>query len=355
MTHTPDDRARRRVVPLAPPAGRFDEVVHAARARRRQRGVVGAGTVAVASVVVGSVALVGRPHREAPAESPAGTVTAATAGASAGDPASVPTASTQAPEPNASARVRTTEDLPLYAHYVWNFDEGVLIQRASTGIVAACMRTQGRAYDGPIARMTAQEEAQAYQEVMQPYGAWDPERARTVGYHHRGWDRTGREIQTEPATVTPPGELVAGTPECRDEVWKQLKNPMQAGYDVEVWKRLREASDAAAERDPRVRAVIDQWSSCMQDAGFTYASPATPAEAVERAATGGPTAAEITTAVTDVACKQKTGLIDVWLDVLEREQRKVIADPRNKPALDAQKKAFTETLARARQILNRAS
>ena len=56
MTRTPDGNIpRRRVVPLAPPAGRFEGVLMAARARRRQRGLVASGTVAVASVPPGQI------------------------------------------------------------------------------------------------------------------------------------------------------------------------------------------------------------------------------------------------------------------------------------------------------------
>jgi hypothetical protein len=77
---------------------------------------------------------------------------------------------------------------------------------------------------------------------------------------------------------------------------------------VEMWKKSKS--------DPRVVAVIADWSQCMKQAGYTYASPldagADRPEWLRADAAG---AAEIETAVADVTCKQRTNLIGTWFTI----------------------------------------
>ncbi len=370
MTQTPDPGARRRVQPLAAPPGRFDDVLEAARNRRRHRGVVGGSTLAVVAVAIGAGSLATGRRTPSPGDD------AATATAT-GAPSETPLSDVPSTPPAAPKRMRTTSDLPLVTEYMWNDEETVQLMKAAEILTGDCMQAQGFVYQ-PQKSAYSQGAAEALPEPSEPYGVYDARSAGVLGYHRRNsaldeelakltvkpGERVGigtdGKLRVEPdeAATTPYEEALYGVGQqraggCSDESWKQLHDPQSEGYDVELWGRVLMSAQAATEQDPRVVAVTQKWSACMKPAGFSYSSPAQPAKANWGSPQTGPTATEIATATADVACKDKTGLVGTWLDVLEQQQRRLMADRRYKPTLDAQKKAMDDAVARAREVLSR--
>ncbi len=79
-----------------------------------------------------------------------------------------------------------------------------------------------------------------------------------------------------------------------------------------------------SEHDPQVTAVFGQWSACMKQAGYNYRDPLA-AVADHRWSTPQPTPAEISTVLADIACQQRTHLVDVWHRVESDYQLKQMA------------------------------
>ena len=239
-------------------------------------------------------------------------------------------------------------DLPL-GSYSLSHEQAELLRRAADVLIADCMRRSGLACQR-LRQLSPEEALDSAEGSRPPYGAWDAERARTVGYHDWSWRRMAQAgSYSEPPPVEE--EKLMGSRACQAEMTRALPFPDQSEQDEMTLDRAMMTGRRAAESDPRVQLGIQKWSACMASAA--------------RANTGGsngltdptapPSQAEIDTATTDVACKERTGLIDVWLDALEREQRAMIADPRHAGLLAAQKQAVDEAVARGHAVLKGAS
>lgn len=80
----------------------------------------------------------------------------------------------------------------------------------------------------------------------------------------------------------------------------------------------------AAQEDPRVVNAFEGWSACMARSGYEYERPMD-ANDDPQWATPRATAAEITVAKVDVACKQEVDLVAIWSQVEAEYQKSLIA------------------------------
>ncbi|MER5888768.1 hypothetical protein ABT160_33500 [Streptomyces sp. NPDC001941] len=119
-------------------------------------------------------------------------------------------------------------------------------------------------------------------------------------------DRTGADPQTEESCT-----LGAGS-----------SAPMDAPSPL-VEKISRESFQAAA-ADPRVKAVLAEWSACMKGKGHTYAKPKDAQDDLRFNNRDTVTALEIATATADVACRNEHQVTRTWFDVEARLQQKAI-------------------------------
>lgn len=103
--------------------------------------------------------------------------------------------------------------------------------------------------------------------------------------------------EAERALGTIPDLLPGGTKAIRGSA------PLEAQISAEEF--------ALSQTAPAVVSVIHQWSACMAERGYHYASPL---KAGSDLNVDGPrpTPTEIQVAVTDVTCKQRVHLIQVW-------------------------------------------
>lgn len=87
-------------------------------------------------------------------------------------------------------------------------------------------------------------------------------------------------------------------------------------------------SYAMAEADSRVQAVFTRWSQCMSAAGYDYADPWAanndPTFGVEA-----PPVDEIATATTDVACRAKEEVNDIWVAAIKAYQEQLVTEHQN--------------------------
>ncbi|MFE5211266.1 hypothetical protein [Streptomyces sp. NPDC056600] len=106
-----------------------------------------------------------------------------------------------------------------------------------------------------------------------------------------------------------------------------------------------------SQKDPKVVAVFAAWSACMKEKGFSYRSPLEPPN--DKSFPRDPPAddAEKRTAVADVACKERTGLVAVWHKAESAAERALMA--RHTSELEAAGKDRETRLANAREVLAR--
>lgn len=181
------------------------------------------------------------------------------------------------------------------------------------------------------------------------WGISDPAAAREYGYHLPPWT-SGTGVPE------PPGKMPAAEQraywQCRAQVLRRLPAGGQ-GQAPQMVAALQADSWYQAEDDRPMRAVFAQWSACMSAHGYRYRNPLQAAAKARLAnpVTGAPlpvTRPEVRTAVTDIACKQKTRLLSIAYSVQAQTQDTLI---RQHVSQLAQIKALVEQEAGALAIL----
>lgn len=226
------------------------------------------------------------------------------------------------------------------------------------------------------------------------YGITDAAKVRKYGYHPAPGDVRRNENQlsdkepSEEELAIEEGEIRGGykgvqVPKggCLGDARRQLFGNMN------IWtargQRMQAIVNEAAHRaedDPRVRAVFQKWSSCMQESGYHYTDPweanndprwlksevpIPPAENAEHDEHGNDVevppaelkvdrklrAEEITAANADLSCRKKHNVVGVWHAVDVAYQKRAI--DANAEFVQEQKKAYEVLARRASAIVGR--
>ncbi|MCT9083337.1 hypothetical protein [Streptomyces fulvoviolaceus] len=127
-----------------------------------------------------------------------------------------------------------------------------------------------------------------------------------------------------------------------------FRKPYEDKAGAEVASRISTASYESSQKVPEVRSVFEKWSSCMKQKRYDYASPM---DALETPSflQGKVSANEKKTAVADVSCKERTGLLEVWFDAESAIQREMIKT--DAKALKKLGELHRKKLSAARKIL----
>lgn len=278
----------------------------------------------------------------------------------------------QGPSPASTQSVATVSaaSLPL-AGYEADTSQQDAINNAENELTAQCMHAKG--FTMP-AETTAQKDFQALlaksaqSGADQPYGITSAAYAAQYGY--------GPPLApgSAPSTVTTlgPGSTLnlgptesaafnialvgypSGQPPPGQNTIKgcegQALQRMQAGPDTPDPKGLVDQLIAESEQQtqaaPQVIQVLARWSSCMAVGGYQYASP------MQAMGTQWPvpaTQVEIATAEADIACKNRTKLVSVWLTAEAAVQRTLIQS--YAVALDQIREAYAAEIRRAEAVL----
>jgi hypothetical protein len=114
------------------------------------------------------------------------------------------------------------------------------------------------------------------------------------------------------------------------------------------------------QNDPRVTSVNAKWASCMAQSGYSYSSPLAAVNNQQWSLANIPTAkikhppitaAEIKTAVADVACRSKVNVYGVYWTVAAAYQNEWLADNQDRSLAQAQEQADQLMLTRAQTII----
>jgi hypothetical protein len=236
--------------------------------------------------------------------------------------------------------------------YAFTLPETGRIDLARELLAGKCMRRLGYAFDADAAR---REIAAGNRNTVtdlgwygnkRRYGVTDPAIAARYGYHLVTPNLGGTSPAPGLGTLTP-AMRTALTGTCTREAATALSPDGVVG-EADVVAALGGGSFRDSLRSPTVTAVFAQWSACMLEKGYHYASP-TVAGAEFDIDSPRITPAEKAAASTDVTCKQRTHLPDVWRGFETTDQNRQIAQ--NLSAFAAAKSAHDAEMRRVAAIL----
>ncbi|MGH3302879.1 MAG: hypothetical protein ACRDOK_14575 [Streptosporangiaceae bacterium] len=269
-----------------------------------------------------------------------------------------------------SAATVSAASLPL-AGYEADTSQQDAINNAENELIAQCMRAKGFTMPPPTAEqqdLQALAAKSAQSGADQPYGITSAAYAAQYGY---GLAFAPGSAPSHVTTVAPgttisfgPKESAAfnialvgyasGLPPPGQNTFKgcqgQTLQRLQAGLDTPDPKglvgQLMAESDQQAQSAPQVIQVLTRWSSCMAADGYQLATPMQ-AMHLQWPVVASPT--EIAVAKADVACKNRTKLVSVWLTAEAAVQRALIQS--NAVALDQIRQAYAAEIRRAEALL----
>jgi hypothetical protein len=243
--------------------------------------------------------------------------------------------------------------------YVLSPHEMRTIGRAHGALVRACMARFGFHLPAPADPVNGMRFARHERR----YGVLDETTAAKYGY------QAPAEVRADRAAVRnrPPAtgaEITAYTgrglgtvngvrvPDggCTRDAGRALnlgRNVAAGGLQQPLALRLGLESYERSQRDGRVTAAFGRWSRCMEARGYRYPDPMT--ALADPRFDGGTSPEQVATAVTDVTCKRRTGLVEVWSAVeAEHQRRQILA---NQAELNLLRKANQAQVTRAVAIL----
>ena len=240
----------------------------------------------------------------------------------AGCGAAAPTASRTPVDTFPPTEQVKTLQLPFDA-YSFSDAELYTISNAEDVLIAECMRGKGftwpmvdRPTDGPDLRNRRR------------YGVIEMDIAR-YGYHVPAGLLTPIALEQaydkrENALSAAAKQAAFGENGCGRKAAVQLHADSNADQALLVQSSHDSLYDSLG--DPAVAPALTAWRDCLRQAKLTYPDPLAAMSdqkwwADEHA---GPSKEEILVAVTDVTCKNRTGLVDVWYGAETRFQDKVL-------------------------------
>ncbi len=201
--------------------------------------------------------------------------------------------------------------LPFDA-YAFSLSEMYAISNAEDLLTQQCMRAKGHDWQ-VIKRPTDLKDLRN----RRRYGVIEIRIAQQFGYHVPEGLLTPAEVEQQydrrdSGMSETQREAALGEGGCGHEAVKQLR-PAEAA-DPERLQQLGRESLVNSQDEPRVTAAMDSWRNCMRETGFTYQDPFAAMSDSKWWAddSAGPSRDEISVAVADVRCKERTSLIDVW-------------------------------------------
>ncbi|MFJ2021409.1 MULTISPECIES: hypothetical protein [Streptomyces] len=265
--------------------------------------------------------------------------------------------------PTSTSSLSSTASISLpIEDYLLKNDEHSQILYASKFLVRQCMARFGFDYAVDASWKSPVDPKGDAANMVRRYGVFDTETAARYGYHPAPDMMPAAPVGTQPMSDAESSVFLGDTPRpgstgsapksykgqkipshgCSGEAERKLGNGLQERLPEDI----NDASYQQSMSKPQVTAAFQAWSTCMKKHGYTFR---TPLEPLRDQLPDSPSAAEIKTAKTDVACKHKTNLIGTWVAVESAIQKELIE--RNQEALTQVHVTAQKTIERSAKVI----
>ncbi|MEV4340367.1 hypothetical protein [Streptomyces sp. NPDC049590] len=236
------------------------------------------------------------------------------------------------PSPGGLAATDRARALLLpYDRYELTPGDLATVQAAEDALMVTCMHTRGRSWT-PLPAATDDDPPNRTR-----YGVIEAAVATRYGYHQPPAPpgvaaRTTAEGARNARLTQADADAAFGRAGTSDSVggcWKTAHDALRKDVPTsphEVLNELTISSFDNARKDSRVRHALSLWSACMKKSGYSYASPIDAAADAKWQETDRPSRQEISVAVADVGCKERTRLVEEWSEVESEWQREFIRE-----------------------------
>ena len=161
------------------------------------------------------------------------------------------------------------------------------------------------------------------------------------------------------AAPTPSGQLLNELPTAEQAALISCNHSLQKRPDMPHIPQLAQTLQVQAWNETMTgqaaQALFRRWSACMAASGYDYANPVQAALGQPGDSNGPsqwsgatPSQLEIQTAVADVTCKDKTGLLPQWIRLLAEDQEALVQH--YLPQLQSTMAAYEQDLSRLQQV-----
>ncbi|MCX5209128.1 hypothetical protein OG689_07485 [Kitasatospora sp. NBC_00240] len=223
------------------------------------------------------------------------------------------------------------------AAYMENYAQRRTISTAVGSLTHDCMARFGFSYSPPSSEGSP---SSIYDDtnMARRYGITDRELAAKFGYGlgddsytpPAGPRMTDAEIAVFSGHVAlKPGAAPAaptynGIPVPKEGCRRESLDKVGGMLDTTLPGRLDSQSLDASQADPAVQEALHQWSLCMAGRGYTVDVPYNADKLAPGGSAQGPSSAQLTVALADIDCKEKTDLVGVWFRAETQVQNQLI-------------------------------
>ncbi|MEV6527594.1 hypothetical protein AB0M43_37280 [Longispora sp. NPDC051575] len=220
--------------------------------------------------------------------------------------------------------------------YRVSYEQLTTLTRAVAVVTQKCMRRFG--FDVPVPANLSNGK---FQGMDDRYGLADADHARTLGYHDKKptpvevtyesrfpLEATAVLQGVDPTTGQPiPATDARGVPAggCRKEGIRALfAGTASESANGDLAEDLIRDALKRSTADDRVQKLIKKWQECGKKAGYEWSTPHNVRVDWSNKSIGTPkpNQEEIDAALTDVRCKNESGLLDTWVSVNVEFQKK---------------------------------
>lgn len=214
--------------------------------------------------------------------------------------------------------------------YGVSLDEMNLIERASNIRIQNCLSSKGHPMDliGMFKDRTTI--------VERPYGIWNLQAAESYGYGVPEQDLGIPDLAAQTTEFNRQWDVCLG---------EAIPSSRYGSDRTSLLSTLSGKASAAAAKDPKSAALIEEWQTCLREAGGTFdgSDRWSPVESLADKETS------IGVAVSDISCKESIDFIQRMADIESSYQATLIVE--HEAELLAQRQKVDETLKEATQIV----
>jgi len=194
-------------------------------------------------------------------------------------------------------------------------------------LVSRCMQKSGFQYTPPVGITSPPLGADPGRGTAYDFGITSMTLARQYGYEALNPFSPARPAPSP----QPPAQLSAAEQTALTSCARSVHSVPNMPHIPQLAQTLQEQAWQKTLTGPAAQAMFKSWSSCMAASGYNYANPLQAAAGEIGDSNGpsqwsgaSPSQLEIQTAVADVTCKDKTGLVQRWIRLLAENQEALV-------------------------------